>query len=428
MDIATFGEEGKSFPPQGMFPVSRAGWVGRKRASLEEAAAVAVLAIGPSAHAFAAQPFPDADAYWAAPIEIEGDARHHHPLTRDLAPSACAICHPRQYQDWRESLHAQAVSPGFLGQLNALTFGERRSCFACHVPPADRQDAWEARGVDARAELHGIDCASCHVRNQQRFGPRERPDTPHGEVAKLDFFRGSEFCAPCHQFGPNGVAVNGKLLQNTHEEWSGSPQAGEGESCQTCHMPDGSHRFAGIHDPAMTARGLRVTANRTADGVEVTVSNRGAGHALPTYAVPRIRVVVSTPGQDALDYSIQRRMDWDADHGWRELADTRLMPGEVVSLEQTMAAGAEARVSVHVEPDADYFDRVYPAMLEMLADEVPREDLDLLEKARQRAGDSPYVLLRLHCAGWRGENAPCVTVVPPAGTPARSGAADPTPG
>jgi nitrate/TMAO reductase-like tetraheme cytochrome c subunit len=397
--------------------------------------AAGLFAIGSCTGAFGDQPFPDAGAYWAPPVEVEGDAAQHHPTTRDLSARACALCHPRQYEEWRGSLHAQAVSPGLLGQLGALSLREQRGCLACHVPAAEQQATWEARALEASAELHGVDCASCHVRGQQRFGPRARPATPHGPVAAQEFFRSSAFCAPCHQFGADGVAVNGKPLENTYAEWRGSRQAQEGKTCQTCHMPGGSHRFAGIHDPAMTAGGLRVTAVRAPDGVEVEVGNEGAGHALPTYPVPRIQVRVNAAdgaGGTGLEHAIQRRMDWDAERGWRELADTRLMPGQSVTLAHPLPAAAAAEVTVEVEPDADYFDRVYPALLEALAGEASPEALELLQEARRRAGESPYVLMRMSCGTWSGQTAACVSAGPSAGVPGRSGAVTdaraPTPG
>lgn len=380
----------------------------RRLSAWRPAAVVVLLSAGPCPNGHGDQTFPDADSYWAAPIEIEGDTQNHHPLTHDLAPRSCATCHPLQYLDWRDSLHARAASPGFLAQLDALSQDERGSCLSCHVPSAERQEEWVARGLEARADIHGVDCASCHVRGQRRFGPRERLLSLHGAVEGTDFFRDSEFCAPCHQFGPNAIAVNGKPLENTLREWSASRYAREGQSCQSCHMSNGSHRFAGIHDPAMTASALRVTVIRGPDGVDVELVNRRAGHALPTYAVPRIRVRVSSPEGPPLDHSIQRRMDWDAQEGWREISDTRLMPDEVLQLVYPMPRHAPAEVILLVDPDADYFDRVYPALMKWLADEVSREEWELLQEASRRAGESSYTLLRAHCGPYAGESVPCI--------------------
>jgi hypothetical protein len=385
------------------------------RQALEIAISVATLAWGPCAYGLEAQTFADAEVYWSTPVTIEGDTRHHDAATHDLAPSNCGICHPKQYEEWRGSLHALAVSPGLLGQLGALSYRERRDCFACHLPALERQNEWELRGLNAVPDLHGVECAACHVRSQQRHGPRARPETPHGAVEELGLFRSSKFCAPCHQFGPKAIRINGKPLENTHAEWSDSHYGREGRTCQSCHMPDGSHRFAGVHDPSMTARALKVTAVRNASGVTVEAANVGAGHALPTYSVPRIRIILIAGGTGLLEYSIQRRMDWDEENGWRELADTRLMPGDEITLSHPLSTGARAEVRVWVEPDADYFERVYPALLDILGEDSPDEEIALLEMARQRAGASPYMLLRMTCTAFRGEVAPCMAETGPSG-------------
>ncbi len=369
-------------------------------------------------------PFADADAYWAGPVVVEGEASGHHPLTRDLSPRACAVCHPRQHMEWRQSLHAGAVSPGLLGQLDALTYTERKGCFACHVPAAGQQLEWELEGLEGVAQLHGVDCAACHVRGQQRFGPRPRAATPHGAVAAPAFFRQSDFCAPCHQFGPDGLAVNGKPLQDTHGEWAASEHASAGRTCQSCHMPGGSHRFAGIHDPAMTARALGVRAVRTTAGVRVVLANVGAGHALPTYSVPRITVALSAPGRPVLEHVIGWQLDWDADTGWHERADSRLGPDEAVALEYPLDAAATAGLEIRVEPDADYFERVYPALVEALAEDIPAPSLALLHTARRRAGESPYVLLRMTCGPAAAQAAPCTVTANPHGVEVARGAGE----
>ncbi len=82
-------------------------------------------------------------------------------------------------------------------------------------------------------------------------------------------------------------------LENTWAEWAASPQAREGETCQSCHMPDRRHLWRGIHDPEMV-RGavpvelvpVRATAGR-ADG-ELRIRSEGVGHAFPTYTTPRV--------------------------------------------------------------------------------------------------------------------------------------------
>jgi Cytochrome c554 and c-prime len=354
---------------------------------------------------------PPVNDYWRLPIPFQGDVPADHLATAgDLSASACAQCHPAQYEAWRGSRHCRATSAGFLGQLGALDYEERRHCLRCHAPRSEQQEAWENVELSVPYDLGGVDCASCHVREHQRYGPRAVAPTPHGPVQKLALFRESEFCAPCHQFGEEGLSVYGKPLENTYAEWLASRYVKEGQSCQSCHIKDGRHAFAGIHDPDMTRTGLELAADRIAAGVRLRLWNAGAGHALPTYITPRIRVLLYDPARDAVpvrEYAIQRRMSWDIDSGWRELSDTRLLPDQAVELAHTLATDQAMIISIIVDPDADYHERIYPALLELLADQLTPSERSLLENARAESGRSSYVLYCVECGPWRGVDAPC---------------------
>src|SRR5207249_4863664 len=84
---------------------------------------------------------------------------------------------------------------------------------------------------------------------------------PHNGVTRTPAFLRSEFCQSCHQFTPEGFALNGKLLENTYAEWKASRFAREGVQCQDCHMPDRRHLWRGIHDPEMVRSGLTIDAS-----------------------------------------------------------------------------------------------------------------------------------------------------------------------
>jgi putative hemolysin len=349
--------------------------------------------------------------YWRLPIPLQGDIPADYlRTTADLSASACAQCHPEQYRPWREARHARATSAGLLGQLGVLDHEERQHCLRCHAPRAEQQEAWENAQSSVPHDLGGVDCASCHVREHQRYGPRDVASTPHGRVQKRDLFRESAFCAPCHQFGEEGLSVKGKPLENTYAEWRASRYAQEGKSCQTCHMKDGRHAFAGIHDPEMTRMGLEMAADRVAEGVRLRVWNAGAGHALPTYITPRIRVLLHDPAQNGLplrEYAIQRRMSWDIDAGWSEVSDTRLLPDQVVELAHPLGPRQTMIVSIIVDPDADYHERIYPDLLKIFAEQLTPSERSLLEAARSESGQSSYVLYCVECGPWRGVDAPC---------------------
>ncbi len=253
------------------------------------------------------------------------------------------------------------------------------------------------------------------MRKHQRFGANNRNGTPHGSVEALAIFNQSAFCTPCHQFGKDAVSLNDKPLENTYQEWRASRHAQQGRSCQTCHMPRGQHQFKGIHDPQMTRQGLKLEARRTSLGIEARAWNAGAGHALPTYSTPRIRLSLEwseAEDQRRREHVIQRRLDWNPIEGWRELSDTRLLPDESAELVQPLAPSSQATLTVIVEPDADYYDRVYPALVDMIGESLPDSDLALLKSAWLESGRSSYVLYRSHCPPWTGTEVRCPVTIP----------------
>lgn len=349
--------------------------------------------------------------FWERPIPRHGPAPAFamgNPVVADLSPGACGVCHLPQHEAWRDSLHALALSPGVLGQLDALDGATQDDCLSCHAPREEMRDQWRDQGLAGVGQMAGVDCATCHVRDHVRHGPRSIPITPHGAVAALPLYRQSEFCAPCHQFDETGLSVNGKPLENTLEEWRRSRYAREGVTCQVCHMPERRHGFKGIQDPEMTRQGLGVEVLRTVEGLMVLVKNRGAGHALPTYVTPRILVDLAGPGDGArLRHVIARTMRWSLDLGWEELADTRLLPDESVELRLGLAAGDVGEVRVRVEPGYDYAERIYPTLLALWSDTLPRAELGLLEQAREAAGRGAYDLYRFTCPPWGGRDEPC---------------------
>lgn len=375
-----------------------------------------VSALSAASTCIAGQGVPSAMGYWALPIGPQGSAPPgYHSLAAQVEADACGVCHPKQHQEWRTSLHAKADSMGLLGQLPAFDAATQRQCLECHAPRAEQQALWFEQGTAALGQLKGVDCTACHVRKHQRFGPNTVVHTPHGKVESLPLFQESAFCAPCHQFGEDGVALNGKPLENTYQEWLASRHGHEGRSCQSCHMPEGQHQFKGIHDPDMTRQGLKLEVRRTELGVAARAWNAGAGHALPTYPTPRIRLALHwSEGrlQRRREHVIQRHLDWNSIEGWRELSDTRLLPDESVELAQSLAPSVQAMITVVVEPDADYHDRVYPELLDALDESLSDSDLALLDTAWRASGQSSYCLYRSNCPPWKGADFLCPVTIP----------------
>ena len=198
--------------------------------------------------------------HWRAPLAPQGSPpARFSPLEASLAPEACGTCHPAQLADWTTSLHSRSMGPGVAGQLVEMLEsdpGSALSCLTCHAPLAEQAPRVPATlapnpAFDPALAQRGIPCAACHVRGHQRFGPPRRDGSlastapretlPHGGVTRTPAYLASEFCRGCHQFGRDGFALGGKLLEDTYNEWKANRFAREGVQCQDCHMPDRRH-------------------------------------------------------------------------------------------------------------------------------------------------------------------------------------------
>lgn len=333
--------------------------------------------------------------HWARPLAPQGaPPAGFGPQEASLAPAACGQCHAQQLEDWQTALHSKAMGPGLVGQLQEMDAGavdDHQACLRCHAPlaeqQADLQQTLAASGaVSARADgaafTHGLTCAGCHARQNQRFGPARRDGSspaagsalPHAGWQVSAAFEDSRFCAACHQFEPDGFALNGKLLENTAEEWKASPSAAQGKTCQSCHMPERRHLWRGVHDPEMMRAAVSVEAQppRTEQGMiraALRIHNTGTGHYFPTYVTPRVvaeifqesaagRMIEGTLAQ----HVIQRQVALDLS---REIADTRLAPGgeAVLDYRRAPAPGSVRLVyRLRVEPD-QFYTELYESLL-----------------------------------------------------------------
>ena len=324
--------------------------------------------------------------HWRVPLAAQGPPpARFTPLEASLAPEACGTCHPAQLADWRTSTHAAAMGPGVAGQLAELLVREPAAALACqncHAPLAEQAPLVPGAlarnpAFDPALRARGIPCAACHVRGHERFGPPRRDGSlataapgetlPHGGVTRTPAYLASEFCRGCHQFGPDGYALNGTLLENTYAEWKASRFAAAGVQCQDCHMPDRRHLWRGIHDADMVRGGLTITLVETPPhaagtvAARLVVENSGVGHRFPTYVTPLVLLraeLVDAAGRALAGTRVERRIGREVTLDLeREVSDTRLAPGERAELAYARAlegGAAAARFSVIVYPDAFY--------------------------------------------------------------------------
>jgi cytochrome c554/c'-like protein len=375
--------------------------------------------------AAAPKAIPDSDReflarHWRRPIPLQGEPPEaFSALERSLQPEDCGTCHQAQFADWKNSTHSRSMGPGIEGQLVEMAKSDpasARSCPACHAPLAEQAidtlgpDGWGPNSfLDERLRHKGLVCAGCHVRAHQRFGPPRRdgtgptPDTrptlPHNGFTASSAFLRSEFCASCHQFAPDGFALNGKLLENTFKEWRASPAAKRGRQCQNCHMPDRRHLWLGIHDPAMVKSGVAITL-RTARGryrpgerlrATLTIVNMGVGHYFPTYVTPRVIIraeLMDFSGQSLPGSIEERAIGREAPLDLsREIRDTRIPPRGRFTLSYHRGlprSGLSLRITVTVFPDY-FYTRFFEAVLANGAGEGEASIREALEASRRSA-------------------------------------------
>jgi hypothetical protein len=356
--------------------------------------------------------------HWQTPIPSQGKPpAHFSSIEGSLDAESCGVCHRAPYEDWSNSLHSKSMGPGVRGQTMELIHDDPKMavlCYSCHAPLSEQQekvvrkpgrpsrlkkrrdlpdpstsgseDGDSAvlkfkinRAFSAPLQQKGLNCAGCHVRGHQRFGPPRRDGSiensapamqlPHGGAIRTAAFERAEFCKGCHQFESSGYALNGKLLQNTYNEWREGPYAREGKSCQNCHMPERRHLWRGIHDREMVKQGVSVRLSLDKERhqvgeqlrAEITLVNTGVGHNFPTYVTPKIVVRFELMDADGkqIDKSAQeerigREVTLDLT---QELFDTRIAPSRshTVRYARTIdRKGLTLRASVIVVPDDFY--------------------------------------------------------------------------
>lgn len=223
-------------------------------------------------------------------VRADGDPPMPGPARRRANAAAenarCEGCHAEIAAEWRRSLHQQAhTDPAY---QRALAIEPLPFCRGCHAPEADPSG-------DPPADLGamGVGCVTCHAvsNNGVLAAPRDSAaPAPHG-VIRSAVFAAAGACAACHEFSFPDPERRRKreLMQSTVSEHRASPFGPT--ACASCHMPaipgpggrtHKSHVFAASRDPALLRSAVKVTATRTAEGVDVRLASSGVGHSFPT--------------------------------------------------------------------------------------------------------------------------------------------------
>jgi hypothetical protein len=339
------------------------------------------------------------DQHWPAAIEPQGKMDDSlTEIEKSLAPVDCGACHVQQYKDWQTALHSKSMGPGIVGQLVEMVDDDPNSadmCWSCHSPLAEQkrkifkpEAGWIDNPVfDPGLQKHGMMCAACHVRQNRVYGPPRKTspqvtgqideNLPHRSFNADNAFTQSEFCKGCHQFNEDDFSLNGKLIENTFNEWQESKYAAEGIQCQDCHMPDRRHLWRGIHDADMVKSGVEISVNLSpgeyarGDWVNavISVNNSGVGHYFPTYLTPKVFVIgrlLDSEGNELTESRQEYVIGRESYDLAVEAYDTRIPPGEQIQIAyqyELPADELQLRIEVIVDPD-HWYRRFYQNYLE----------------------------------------------------------------
>ena len=245
-----------------------------------------------------------------------------------LDPSAtCGECHKDIHRMWSASAHARSMEDEvFLEAYRETKSTESeavaRQCLACHAPLTAVNADWN---LAQKITWEGVHCDVCHgMTGVDMTGPNPRPVLDIGkvkrgpikdaassahEVAFSELHTTALACAPCHE----GSTADGVKVMTTYTEYLASGAARDGKTCQTCHMGKtranvvdpkiarvataevNLHEVPGGHSLDQLHKALQVALDpkRQGDSLLVTVrlTNKGAGHAVPT-GMPGRRVIL----------------------------------------------------------------------------------------------------------------------------------------
>ncbi len=317
----------------------------------------------------------------------------------------CGDCHRAIEEGWKQSAHSQAVESRLFQDAMKLAESDygasaRKTCLSCHSPIAVQTGDM---ALVKKVSWEGITCDYCHsIRDVTLSGPNPKVNVDyslvksgpwkdvnspaHGTVFS-SVHASSLICASCHEYR-NSL---GFLVLSTYSEWSKSTYGANNQSCQSCHMYQvqgnvvdprvqrtaeagiNLHQIPGSHSMQQLEKALHAQLSATHQGgrlqVVVEVTNRGAGHSVPTGSPMRqlILEVRADPygGVHMSDRRVFRRTVADAKDativrepqafikGAKEISDTRIPPGE--TRKETFTFQVPQGTRTQVEADLIYY-------------------------------------------------------------------------
>jgi hypothetical protein len=270
-------------------------------------------------------------------------------FTRGLAPldlgatpddqrsaGACGECHSEIWDEWAASRHAVAWTNGIFQRefkLQPLDW-----CVRCHAPLAKRPGDIRDTASVGPVESQGVNCAVCHLRDGQMLATSKRPDSPH-DTRVVPEMESADYCAGCHQFNFPFIDADHQVtrytdhpMQSTVAEFRAGERKDQPGECLGCHgNTPARHRLPGAHSVEVLQHAVQMDVCRVGASVAVSVTNKGAGHAVPTGDLHRhlvLRVWRSSAPERLFEARIGRLFAPAPDSGKVITSDTSIQPGE----------------------------------------------------------------------------------------------------
>jgi hypothetical protein len=288
-----------------------------------------------------------------------------------LSAQHCGSSHQEHYAEWQQSTHANAWTD-LQFQAELKKDSSPFMCINCHIPLQNQQE-YIIKGLvdgdiykpvreknphfDKALQQEGINCASCHVRNNMVVGPTGTALAPHKTVKDTQHLS-EKLCIGCH----NATAVVTPTLAcsfETGDEWKAGPFHGE-KNCIDCHMEEKHrpvvpgyaarksrfHGFPGSGIPKLNTLKttglegldlypgslLRILSKSDSLKYRFVVHNAHAGHKVPTGDPERFFLfeLQIHDQKDSVIYSQTERIGehWQWYPTVKKLSDNNLLPGE----------------------------------------------------------------------------------------------------
>ena len=167
----------------------------------------------------------------------------------------CGACHPSQYTEWRESMHAYAIHSPVFQAMAQKAFRDSSGevgdfCTSCHSPMGALIGEGPNISPEQRSDIgnDSVTCETCHSSVGHHYptgnlsliwntegiltGPFNDVEQDSHVSEQSDFLTSPELCGSCHDVF-NYPAIR---IEEAFSEYTQSPAYLENTTCQDCHM------------------------------------------------------------------------------------------------------------------------------------------------------------------------------------------------